>query len=134
MSAVAPLAFVYDRCASRGLRARSQLEMRMTGCHAYADGRGWALAGGRWIDRGSDALSTQRPCLSALVDAMRAEAGRREVLCLVHNWGRLAADATHRLMFQRRIVEAGGWTCTTFGETDRRARAALAVGSAGAGR
>ncbi|MEU9502937.1 hypothetical protein [Streptomyces sp. NPDC048196] len=134
MSAVVPLAFVYDRCASRGLRARSQLEMRMTGCHAYADGMGWALAGGAWIDRGADALSPYRPCLSALVDTMRAEACRREVLCLVHNWGRLATDTTHRLVFQRRIVEAGGWTVTTFGETDRRARAALAVGCAGGDR
>ncbi|BDH15790.1 recombinase family protein [Streptomyces hygroscopicus] len=115
------MAFVYDRCASRSLR---QLEMRMVGCDGYADRRGWVLAG-RWIDLGEAALTTQRPQLGALLEAMRKEAGRRAVLCLVHNWGRLSADDTLRLVLQARMVEAGGWTETTFGESDRRDRTLL---------
>ena len=126
MSSPAPLAFVYDRCTSRGLRARHELDMRRTGCHTYADDKGWVLAG-HWVDLGEYAMSTRRPQLGALLDAMRAEAGRRDVLCLIHTWGRLATDDTHRQQFQQRIIEAGGWTVTTFGETDRHsARAALA--------
>ncbi|WP_030991759.1 recombinase family protein [Streptomyces sp. NRRL S-1813] len=129
MSAVqAPLAFVYDRCASRDLRTRRELEMRMVGCHASADREGWVLAGGPWLDRGADALSTHRPQLSALLDSMQAEAGRREVLCLVHDWGRLATDTTHRLILQQRIIEAGGWSATTFGESDRHSIRAVLVG------
>jgi hypothetical protein len=121
MSVIAPVAFVYDRCASRSYR---QLEMRMTGCDSYADRMGWSLAG-RWIDLGEDALTAQRPKLGALVDAMQEEAARREVLCLVHNWGRLAADDTERLALQTRIVKAGGWSETTFGESDRHGRTLL---------
>ncbi|MFG3113350.1 recombinase family protein [Streptomyces sp. NPDC048197] len=121
----APLAFVYDRCTSRGVRARDELDMRLTGCHTYADGMGWVLAS-RWVDLGAEAMRTERPQLAVLLDAMRKERGRREVLCLVHTWGRLATDDTHRQLLQRRIVEAGGWTCTTFGESDHHsARAAL---------
>ncbi|MGW7492220.1 recombinase family protein [Streptomyces sp. NPDC054786] len=118
---MAPVAFVYDRCATR---SRRELEMRMAGCDGYADRMGWVLAG-RWIDRGDDALAKQRPQLGALLEAMREEAGRREVLCLVHNWGRLSADGTFRLALQARVVEAGGWTETTFGESDRRGRMLL---------
>ncbi|MDT0459631.1 recombinase family protein [Streptomyces sp. DSM 41527] len=121
MSGVAPVAFVYDRCASRSLR---QLEIRMAGCDSYADRRGWVLAG-RWIDLGEGALTEQRPQLGALLEAMYEEADRCEVLCLVHNWGRLSADGTLRLALQTRLVEAGGWTETTFGESDRRGRTLL---------
>ncbi|WP_432002994.1 recombinase family protein [Streptomyces sioyaensis] len=116
--AVAPVAFVYDRCASRSYR---QLEMRMIGCDGYTDRMGWVLAG-RWIDLGENALTMQRPRLGALLGTMREESARREVLCLVHNWGRLSADDADRLALQSRIVEAGGWTGTTFGESDRRGR------------
>ncbi|BDM73640.1 hypothetical protein HEK616_71270 [Streptomyces nigrescens] len=123
----APLAFVYDRCASRRMRARTELDMRLTGCHAHADRMGWVLAG-HWIDLGDHAMGTHRPQLGTLLDTMRAEAGRREVLCLIHTWGRLASDDTHRQVLQRRIVEAGGWTATTFGETDRRSVRAALVG------
>ncbi|MFI2184633.1 recombinase family protein [Streptomyces sioyaensis] len=118
---IAPVAFVYDRCASRSLW---QLEMRMTGCDGYADRMGWVLAG-RWIDLGEDALTMQRPQLGVLLESMREEAGRREVLCLVHNWGRLSDDDMDRLAFQARIAEAGGWTETTFGESNRRVRTLL---------
>ncbi|UQA91416.1 recombinase family protein [Streptomyces halobius] len=110
-----PLAFVYDRCASR---SRRQLGMRLAGCRHYADRRGWALAG-HWYDLGDDALSAHRPQLAALLSAMRAEAEHREVMCLIHTWERLAADATHRRLLQQRVIEAGGWTVTTFDESDR---------------
>ncbi|MEU9498269.1 recombinase family protein [Streptomyces sp. NPDC048196] len=127
MSAVAPLAFVYDRCTSRGLRARDELDMRLTGCHAYVDSMGWVLAG-HWVDLGADAMNTHRPQLAALLDSMRAKVGRREVACLIHTWGRLATDDTHRQQLQQRIIDAGGWTVTTFGETDRHSAHAALVG------
>ncbi|REK90418.1 hypothetical protein DY245_10440 [Streptomyces inhibens] len=126
MTEHAPLAFVYDRCASR---AHIDVDMRLTGCHSYADGMGWVLAGGGpWLDRGPDALTHHRPQLAAMLDRMRAEAARREVLCLIHSWGRLATDHTHRLVLQQRIIEAGGWTSTTFGESDRDSARAVLVG------
>ncbi|MFJ3948962.1 hypothetical protein ACIPXV_02685 [Streptomyces libani] len=118
---MAPVAFVYDRCASRTVR---HLEMRLLGCDSYVDRMGWSMAG-RWIDRGDDALTVQRPKLVALLDAMQEAAAAREVLCLVHNWGRLSADGPERLAFQTRIVRAGGWSETTFGESDRRGRTLL---------
>ncbi|MCZ1006313.1 hypothetical protein O1L68_05635 [Streptomyces lydicus] len=123
---MAPLAFVYDRCASRS--ARRQLEMRLMGCHAHADRMGWVLAaGGPWRDLGPRPCP-HRPALGDLVAAMRAETCRRPVLLLVHDWGRLATDDTHRQRLQQRIVEAGGWTATTFGESDEPAARAIAAG------
>lgn len=119
--APAPVAFVYDRCASRFVR---HLEVRLLGCDSYVDRMGWSMAG-RWIDLGEDALTAQRPKLVALLGAMQEAAAEREVLCLVHNWGRLSADDTERLAFQTRIVNAGGWSETTFGESDRRGRTLL---------
>ncbi|MYT30916.1 MULTISPECIES: recombinase family protein [unclassified Streptomyces] len=120
----APLAFVYDRCASRSHR---QLHMRLEGCHHYAERMGWGLAG-RWFDLGDHALSTHRPQLDSMLAAMRTEAGRREVVCLVHTWERLATDATHRQLLQRRIVKVGGRTATTFGDCDRPTRGAVLLG------
>ncbi|GAA2309815.1 hypothetical protein OHT20_06535 [Streptomyces caniferus] len=121
--AQAPLAFVYDRCASS--RTRRDLDMRLLACQAYVDRMRWVLAGRRWLDLGAHALGTHRPAVAALTEAMRAEAGRRPVLCLVHTWGRLATDDTHRLQLQQRIIEAGGWTVTTFGESDEHAARAI---------
>ncbi|MGA5635099.1 hypothetical protein [Streptomyces lydicamycinicus] len=126
--AQAPLAFVYDRCASRNARSRRELDMRLTGCHAYTDRMGWVLAGGLWRDFGADALAPRRPALAALAEAMQAEAARRPVLCLVHDWGRLATDDTHRFVLQQRIVSAGGWTATTFGESDVHTARAVLMG------
>lgn len=103
--------------------------MRLTGCHVYADRMGWVLAAGSpWRDFGADALGTSRPALAELVGAMQAEAARRPVLLLVHDWGRLATDDTHRQRLQQRIVEAGGWTATTFGESDEHAARAILMG------
>ena len=123
-----PLAFIYDRCASRGATARSQLDMRLTACRAYADRMRWVLAGPGWIDRGADALATQRPELAEVLAGIQTAAGPREVICLVHDWGRLANDDTHRLRLQERIVDAGGYTVTTFGESDRASARAVRVG------
>ncbi|MFJ5952527.1 recombinase family protein [Streptomyces noursei] len=119
-----PLAFVYVRCASRSHR---QLHMRLEGCDHYVDRMGWVLAG-RWFDLGDHALSTHRPQLDTMLAAMRTEAGRREVMCLVHTWERLATDATHRQLLQRRIVEVGGRMATTFGEYDRPTTDAVLLG------
>ncbi|WP_310713472.1 hypothetical protein [Streptomyces lydicus] len=69
-----------------------------------------------------------RPALTAMAEAMREARGYREVLCLVHNWGRLASDDTHRLMLQQRIIQVGGYTMTTFGESDRHTLRAVPVG------
>ncbi|WP_066939531.1 recombinase family protein [Streptomyces sp. NBRC 110611] len=107
-----PLAFVYDRCASR---SRRQLRMRLAGCQHYADRMGWAVAG-HWCDFGDHALSTHRPQLAALLTAMRAAADHHEVLCLVHTLDRLATDGTHRQLLQQRVSEVGSRTITTFDE------------------
>lgn len=89
---VAPLVFVYDRCASRNHR---ELDMRLMGCHTYANDMGWVLAGGGpWLDRGADALTTKRPKMVVMLDRMRDAAVRREVVCLVHTWGRLRPQTT----------------------------------------
>lgn len=124
MTAVnAPLAYVYDRCARRSQRL---LDMRLTGCHAHADREGWVLAG-TWLDLGDNAVGVDRPQLGALVEAMREAAPRRTVVCLVHHWGRLAADPGDRLALQQRIAGAGGQVATTFGESDARAHHVLAA-------
>ncbi|MFH8573798.1 recombinase family protein [Streptomyces sp. NPDC017993] len=117
----APLAFIYDRCATR---SHQYLDMRLAGCHVYAARHGWVLRG-RWLDLGDAALGQDRPQLDSLLEAMRAEAGRREVICLVHNWGRLAHAVEHRIALQQRIARAGGYSATTFDESDQRAREAL---------
>ncbi|MFF7410027.1 hypothetical protein [Streptomyces lydicus] len=123
---MAPLVFLYDRCASRN---RRDLAQRLTGCYGYVDSMGWVLAsGGPWLGRGAEALTTQRPQMTVMLDRMRAEAVYREVVCLVHTWGRLATDHTHRLVLQQRIIEAGGYTLTTFGESDRHTLRAVLVG------
>ncbi|MFJ5678601.1 recombinase family protein [Streptomyces sp. NPDC093097] len=108
-----PLAFVYDRCASR---SRRQLHMRLEGCRHYADRLGWVVAG-CWLDLGDHALSTHRPQLDTMLATMRTEADHREVVCLVHTWERLTTDTTHRQLLQRRIAETGAWAATTFGES-----------------
>jgi hypothetical protein len=118
----APLAFVYDRCATRCQR---HLDMRLMGCHAFADRKGWVLAG-RWLDLGDYALRLERPQFAVLVSALRKASARRDVVCLVHNWGRLGADHEDRLVFQQRIAEAGGHVVTAFDESDARAPFVLA--------
>ncbi|WP_405409112.1 recombinase family protein [Streptomyces decoyicus] len=110
-----PVAFIYDRCATR---SQGLLEQRLIGCQVYAARKEWVLRG-RWLDLGDTALGTERPQLGELIDAMRAEAGRREVICLVHSWGRLAHDNSDRLAIQQRLAGAGGYAATTFDECAR---------------
>ncbi|KAA6221716.1 recombinase family protein [Streptomyces albofaciens JCM 4342] len=121
MTTPPPLAFIYDRNATR---SSAYLDMRLDGCRNYATGKGWTIAD-HWVDRGDDALTDTRPQLSALLEIMRMEARIRPVICLVHSWGRLAADPEQRIAFQQRVAQAGGFCATTFDESDERAHAAL---------
>ncbi|WP_435602875.1 recombinase family protein [Streptomyces sp. bgisy130] len=121
-----PLAFVYDRCASR---SRRQLRMRLEGCRHYAEGMGWAIAG-CWVDLGEHALAVHRPQLAALLTAMRTAEDCPVVLCLVHTGERLATDTTQRLLLEQRVLAAGGRTVTTFDESDLPTLSAILEGKA----
>ncbi|OKI00427.1 hypothetical protein A6A06_24035 [Streptomyces sp. CB02923] len=118
---VSALAFIYDRSATR---SHSLLDLRLIGCQNYAARWGWEVAG-TWVDFGDHAIDIQRPQFGELLDAMRTQAGRRKVICLVHNWGRLAQDGDVCLRQQQRVAQAGGCTATTFDESDERRRAVL---------
>ncbi|GCD45165.1 recombinase family protein [Streptomyces paromomycinus] len=113
-AATPPLAFVYDRCATR---SHAMLELRLAGCRAYAERQGWEVAGW-WVDFGDAALGGERPELGALVGALGRQVVVRRAFCLVHHWNRFAHDAEGRLALQRRVAEAGGYSATTFGESD----------------
>ncbi|MFI0261518.1 hypothetical protein ACH4OW_21070 [Streptomyces sp. NPDC017056] len=117
-----PLVFIYDRNATR---SSAILDLRLSGCVNYADRHGWQVAG-LWVDRGDDALGDTRPQFSALVESLRAQAGSRASICLVHTWCRLAHDDGLRLLFQQRVAQARGCTATTFGDSDERAHTVLA--------
>lgn len=121
-SELTPLAFIYDRNATR---STTVLDQRLTGCQNYAKLRGWEIAG-QWLDLGDNALSDHRPELARLIDAMQARARDREVICLVHTWGRLTHDADSRIRYQMRIAQAGGHTETAFAESDARSVKAMA--------
>lgn len=115
-----PLVFVYDRNAGR---SRHFLELRIAGCKNTATRYAWEVAG-EWIDRGDDALDdvpSLRPRFMEMAGQMAAATEQgRPVLCLVHNWDRLSRSSDRRAQFQRLVAVAGGWTVTTFGETDGR--------------
>ncbi|UTH97638.1 recombinase family protein [Streptomyces rimosus] len=116
-----PLALIYDRNATR---SHAILNMRLEGCRTYARRHDWQIAD-EWVDRGDDALSPERPRLTALLEIMRTQAPRRPVICLVHTWDRLARDGDLRLALQQRVAKAGGYVATTFDESDERSHAAL---------
>ncbi|MFH8404753.1 hypothetical protein ACH4FX_08240 [Streptomyces sp. NPDC018019] len=118
---VPPLVFIYDRSATR---SHSLLDLRLVGCQNYAARWGWEVVG-TWVDLGDHALGVERPQFGELLAAMRTQAERRKAVCLVHNWGRLAQDGEVRLRQQQRVAQAGGWTATTFDESDERRRAVL---------
>ncbi|MFH8591885.1 recombinase family protein [Streptomyces rimosus] len=120
---ITPLVFIYDRNATG---SSAYLDMRIEGCRNYAASRKWTVAD-HWVDRGDDALADTRPQLSALLEILRREAGIRPVICLLHSWGRLAADPVHRIAFQQRVARAGGYCATTFNESDELAHEALAL-------
>ncbi|MFI0257770.1 recombinase family protein [Streptomyces sp. NPDC017056] len=122
MTTPTPLAFIYDRNATA---SSPYLNMRLDGCHNYAgQRRGWQVAGD-WIDRGDHALDTERPEFGALLEIMRTQAGRRQVICLVHTWDRLSRAPEQRIALQQRVALVGGYCATTFDETDERAHTVL---------
>jgi Resolvase, N terminal domain len=113
---VPTMAFLYDRCATshKGL-----LDYRLAACREYAVERRWEVAG-EWVDRGDLAVTNaERPQMTALLGAL-ADAARtgRTVVCLVHDWGRLAHEAGWNASMRYRIAQAGGWTETANGEKD----------------
>ncbi|MEV5596964.1 recombinase family protein [Streptomyces sp. NPDC052496] len=112
-----PLAFIYDRNATR---SHAMLEMRVGGCRTYAEQQGWEVAG-VWADFGDEALGGERPELGALIGVLRRMVVGRRAFCLVHHWNRFAHDVEGRLALQRRVARAGGYSATTFGESDERA-------------
>lgn len=120
-SGAQPLAFIYDRNATR---SHAILDLRLEGCRTYARRHGWQVADA-WIDRGDEALGSGRPRLTALLEIMRTQARIRPVLCLVHTWDRLAHDGELRIALQQRVAQAGGYVATTFDESDARAHAVL---------
>ncbi|MEF3117554.1 recombinase family protein [Streptomyces chrestomyceticus] len=121
MTTPTPLAFIYDR---NMIQNTQHLDMRLNGCRAYADRCGWRIAD-QWIDLGDDALEEARPRFGALLEIMRREASRRPVICLVHNWSRLAHDGGVRSALQQRVAQAGGYCATTFDESDERSHTVL---------
>ncbi|MFH8346157.1 recombinase family protein [Streptomyces sp. NPDC018045] len=112
-----PLAFIYDRNATR---SRAMLEMRISGCRTYAERQGWEVAGW-WVDFGDEALGKERPELGALVGVLVRMVVVRRAFCLVHHWNRFAHDIEGRHALQRRVARVGGYSATTFGESDARA-------------
>ncbi|MGI5143715.1 MULTISPECIES: recombinase family protein [unclassified Streptomyces] len=114
-SAEAPLAFVYDRCATTNL---AMLELRLAALAEYVEERHWRL-GGRFVDYGDDALiRDMRPQFEQLLAAIESHPGQ-ERLCLVFNWGRLSHDVEHRQTFTHRVLGVGGWLETLDGESAR---------------
>lgn len=110
-----PLAFIYDRHATT--YARGMLDLRLDGCRNWAARQGWEVAGD-WIDIGDQALTDgTRLQFNGLCAAIEQYASHRQVLCLVHTWDRLTrGDLAH---YQRKVKAAGGYTATTFGESDQ---------------
>ncbi|MFK8847193.1 hypothetical protein [Streptomyces sp. Ac-502] len=126
MPTTPPLAFVYDRCATR---SHAMLEMRLAGCRTYAERQGWEVAGW-WVDLGDAALGGERPELGALVGVLGRQVVGRRAFCLVHHWNRFAHDVEGRLALQGRVAEAGGFSVTTFGESDENGRSDARAGYA----
>ncbi|WP_407560410.1 recombinase family protein [Streptomyces sp. 184] len=111
-------AYLYDRTATR---AAGPLDERLARCRAFAEARGWLVAGA-WVDRGDDALTVDhRPAWDALVAAMRQDAAAR-VVCLVEEWDRIARPWSASASLRNRVRRAGGVTCTTRGECDQDER------------
>ncbi|HCA87534.1 MAG TPA: hypothetical protein DEQ61_19940 [Streptomyces sp.] len=121
-----PLAFIYDRCATD---RKVILRLRLDACRAQAEELGWEIAG-EWVDDGDNALTNdRRPAFDSMCDVM-AEYGRaRLVLCLVHDWDRIARDGIASSVLRRRVMLAGGHCETASGESDDHAPGALATPS-----
>lgn len=111
-------AFIYDRHATTSTVI---LDIRLDRCRAYAESRGWEVAG-IWLDLGDYALGHQRPQFDGLCVAMGLETG--PVICLVDDWDRLTRDASQSAVMRRRIGQAGGHCVTVGGESDAPAEKA----------
>ncbi|GGZ62931.1 hypothetical protein GCM10010387_65380 [Streptomyces inusitatus] len=110
---VATHAFIYDRHATL---AGGLLEERLDHCRQYAERRGWTIAG-TWVDLGDNALSFHhRPLLDGLCTAMGLASG--PAVCLIHDWDRLNREGEYRIALRHRVLEVGGHTETTAGESD----------------
>lgn len=105
-------AFIYDRHATT---TTTILDIRLDRCRAYAESRGWDVAG-IWLDLGDHALSDCRPQFNALVVAMDRTPG--PVVCLVDDWDRIARDGSLSSVMRHRVGQAGGHCETVEGESD----------------
>jgi hypothetical protein len=97
--------------------------MRLIGCHTYVDRRGGYSpgAGSTSVMLHSTPLGRSWESCSRLC-VRQPPAGR----CLVHNWSRLAHHVQDRMALQQRIAQAGGYSATTFDESDQRVHEDLA--------
>ncbi|WP_326648369.1 MULTISPECIES: recombinase family protein [unclassified Streptomyces] len=107
-----PRAFIYDRHATTSTVI---LDIRLDRCRAYAESRGWDVAG-IWLDLGDHALSHHRPQFDALCVAMDRAPGR--IVCLVDGWDRLTRDASQSSVMRHRVGQTGGHCVTAEGESD----------------
>ncbi|WP_309239233.1 recombinase family protein [Streptomyces lunaelactis] len=110
-----PRAFIYDRHATTSTVI---LDIRLDRCRAYAESRGWEVAG-IWLDLGDHALSHYRPQFGALCVAMDAATG--PIVCLVDDWDRLTRDASQSSVMRHRVAHTGGHCVTAEGESDESA-------------
>ncbi|MET7617126.1 recombinase family protein [Streptomyces sp. NPDC005408] len=113
-----PCAFIYDRHATT---STAILGIRLDRCRAYAQSRGWEIAG-IWLDLGDHALGHYRPQFEALCVAM--DTATDPAVCLVDNWDRLTRNAAQSADMRRRIGHAGGHCETAEGESDSTAEEA----------
>ncbi|MDQ0942371.1 recombinase family protein [Streptomyces sp. V1I1] len=111
-------AFIYDRHATASTVI---LDIRLDRCRAYAESRGWEIAG-IWLDLGDHALSHYRPQFEALCVAMDGTPG--PVACLIDDWDRLTRDTARGAAMRRRVEQAGGHCETAEGENDSAAEKA----------
>ncbi|AEW95625.1 MULTISPECIES: recombinase family protein [Streptomycetaceae] len=113
MTALPPLAFVYDRHLSG---PRAQLAVRARTCADYADRRGWEV-GGWFVDTGDAALTlNHRPNFERLMRALVGVEEGRVRVCLVLDWDRFSSDRAKRDILVRRLVGLGARVETCFGE------------------
>jgi hypothetical protein len=99
------------------------LPLRLEVCREYARRQGWKVAG-EWVDdKPPDGTLDRRPEFTQLVTALSGAASEgRTVVCLINDWERFDGDDVVRAGMQDRVREAGGWTVTAGGETDRPER------------
>lgn len=115
LSAAPTTAFIYDREVTS--HTERMLE-RIAACRAYADRRGWHVAG-VWTDHGEAALHVRkRLCWREMVDAMTYQPPGTKTVCVVADWGRLSYAAADSAELRQMVSRVGGVVCTIDGETD----------------